>query len=96
MNKNCIDKKLVKNIPMLKVACLFTELVQSSKCYKGQCPFCEDSDAFKVYPDSNRAHCFNCQWNGDAIDLVSTIKGISFQESIKWLARIFEIGKQKY
>lgn len=48
------------------------------------CPVC---NGFKtaVNPSTNLARCFSCQKNFNPIDLVMTVKGTGFIESVKYL-----------
>jgi hypothetical protein len=39
-----------------------------------------------MFTKRNFAHCFGCQWHGDAIDLYRKISGATFPEAVKFLS----------
>jgi len=46
---------------------------------RGKCPFHgSKSDSFAVYPDSKRAQCWGCGWQGDAIAFLRDFYGLDF------------------
>lgn len=50
------------------------------------CPLHDDkSPSFKVFPDSQKFHCFGCGTHGDVIDFIMQYRGISFKESLAYL-----------
>lgn len=57
----------------------------------GRCPFhgngTERTPSFYIMAD-NKAHCFGCQWHGDAIDYVMVRDGIKFIQAVKKLNNI--------
>ena len=54
------------------------------------CPFhAEKSPSFYLYDD--HYHCFGCKQHGDAIDWVRETEGLSFVESLRFLAKKFGI-----
>jgi DNA primase len=60
-------------------------LVERSGKPVGCCPFhAEKSPSFYIYDD--RYHCFGCKANGDAIEFVRQSQGLSFIETLKYLA----------
>ena len=50
-----------------------------------RCPICNDgrADAFVIDPRRNRYHCFRCGADGDQIDLVSVLCGLTFHDAIR-------------
>lgn len=45
---------------------------------RGKCPFHgSSSDSFSVNPDKGYAHCFGCQWHGDAIKFLVDHEGLT-------------------
>jgi len=53
---------------------------------RGKCPFHgSKSDSFAVDPEHGRAHCWGCDWTGDAIKFVQDMRGISFNEALAFL-----------
>ena len=61
-------------------------LWESSKGGRFRCPFHDDThpSAF-AYRDSNRFICFGCGAQGDAIDFVMKLKGVSFRKALSYL-----------
>ncbi len=52
--------------------------------YRFQCPVCNDFNT-GINPKTNLARCFSCRKNYNTIDLVMTVKGVSFIESVAYL-----------
>lgn len=46
----------------------------------------DNSPSFGVNKDSNRYHCFGCGETGDIINLIKTVEGLNFAETIQRLA----------
>jgi len=53
-------------------------------CYRFQCPVCNGFNT-GINPKTNLARCFSCQKNYNAIDLVMTVKELSFIDSVAYL-----------
>ncbi len=51
-----------------------------------QCPLHDDeTPSFKVFPDSQKFHCFGCGKNGDVISFIQELKGVGFREALRYL-----------
>ena len=48
------------------------------------CPICGEFDT-ATNPRTNLARCFRCEKNFNAIDLVMTVKGLSFIDTVEYL-----------
>jgi len=59
------------------VAAGLTPLRANGKALRGRCPIHKGDNptAFVVWPEIQRAKCYNCSWSGDVIDLMN-IAGI--------------------
>jgi DNA primase len=59
----------------------------------GLCPFHEEkTPSFHIYKARSgkaRYHCFGCEANGDAINFVSIIEGLSFKSALEKLGGVF-------
>ncbi len=77
--------KLRNLIPINK---LIEELNLPSKDSEGYfrflCPLCNEFQT-ATNPKTNLARCFRCETNFNPIDLVMTVKGIGFVETVKYL-----------
>ena len=50
------------------------------------CPFhTEKTGSFHIYKDSNKFKCFGCGVNGDSIDFIIKLKGLSFVKAVEEL-----------
>ena len=66
----------------------YVELTKAGKNLKGLCPFHQEkTPSFFVSPEKNIAKCMSCQTGGQPITFYKEIKGISFQEAAKELAK---------
>lgn len=55
--------------------------------YSGACPFCGGADRFRVWPESGRYWCRNCEKAGDSIQWLRERRGLSFVEACHYLGR---------
>lgn len=72
-----------------EVASEFTALRRQGARYAGLCPYADHSEktpSFSVSPDKGFYYCFGCGKGGDAIKLVTDLKGFSFVEAVTYLA----------
>lgn len=77
---------LLRSVDIVEVAGRYTKLKKQGREYVGLCPFHADKKpSFHVVPEKGFAHCFACQWNGDAIDLVCEGSSVDFVEACKRL-----------
>ncbi len=59
----------------------------SPQRYQGLCPFhTEKTPSFSVYVDKQRYKCFGCGESGDVVKFIQEIQGLTFWESLKFLA----------
>ena len=56
----------------------------SEGIFRFLCPLCNEFQT-ATNPKTNLARCFRCETNFNPIDLVMTVKGIGFVESVKYL-----------
>ena len=57
--------------------------------FKALCPFHEEATpSFYVIPDKNFCYCHGCGWDGDAIQFLMDMDGISFKDACKSLCEI--------
>jgi DNA primase len=57
------------------------------------CPLCNEFMT-ACHPKTNLGRCFRCQRNFNPIDLVMVVKGLCFQEAVRFLL-VYEKGAQK-
>ncbi|MBX3395340.1 MAG: DNA primase [Phycisphaerae bacterium] len=66
----------------------FVSLKRSGSNFKGLCPFHnEKTPSFSVQPEKQIFHCFGCGQGGDVFKFIQAKEGISFSESIEYLAQ---------
>jgi hypothetical protein len=56
----------------------------SEGIFRFLCPLCNEFQT-ATNPKTNLARCFRCETNFNPIDLVMTVKGIGFVESVRYL-----------
>lgn len=62
-------------------------LKRAGREWKGLCPFhSERTPSFTVVDAHERAYCFGCGWQGDAIAFVMQLQGCDFREAFRTLA----------
>lgn len=68
------------------------QLKKQGKNYFGLCPFHdENTPSFSVTEDKQIYHCFGCKKGGNVISFMMEIEGLSFYESLTYLADRAEI-----
>lgn len=82
-------KENLKNtVDIVDVISDYVQLKQSGKNFKGLCPFHQEkTPSFNVNPDRQFYYCFGCGAGGDVFNFLMDIENITFQESLKILAR---------
>ena len=77
---------------LLEVVSDSVPLKQQGASFVGLCPFhVEKTPSFHVRERDNSYHCFGCGESGNIIMYVMKQKGLSYPESIEWLAHRFGI-----
>ncbi|HNK85790.1 MAG TPA: DNA primase, partial [Flavobacteriales bacterium] len=70
----------------------FLDLKRKGPRYLGLCPFHnEKTPSFNVSPSLGIYKCFGCGESGDAITFLQKQEHLSFAESIRWLAKRYNI-----
>lgn len=70
----------------------FLDLKRKGPRYLGLCPFHnEKTPSFNVSPQLGIYKCFGCGESGDAITFLQKQEHLSFVESIRWLAKRYQI-----
>ncbi len=70
----------------------FVQLKRAGQSLKGLCPFHnEKTPSFSVSPSKNVFKCFGCDVKGDAITFLMEHERLSFEETIRWLAKRYNI-----
>lgn len=73
---------------LVKVVSSYIELKKSGRNYVGLCPFHQEkTPSFMVSPEKQIFHCFGCGQGGNVISFVMEREGLSFPETVKYLAR---------
>lgn len=73
------------------------QLKRSGRLLEGNCPTNHSSKSgtcFKIFPQTNSCHCFNCGRGGTVIDLVMMAQNVQFNEAIKWIIKNFQLDKK--
>jgi DNA primase len=68
----------------------YTELKGSGHRLTGRCPFPDHSDkspSFSVTEDNQLFYCYGCKKGGNIYNFLQTFNGMSFPESVEYLAR---------
>ena len=83
-------KRILESINLADLIGEKIELSRRSGRFVGLCPFHEErSPSFTIFDD--HYYCFGCQTSGDAIDYVRHDQGLSFMESLRYLAQKYNI-----
>lgn len=68
------------------------KLTKRGSIYSGLCPFHnERNPSFIVSPGRGTYHCFTCHAHGDGIKYIQEKEGLSFEESVRKIAGIYNI-----
>jgi DNA primase len=90
-------EELKARLDVVEVISDYIELKRAGQNYKGLCPFhSEKTPSFMVNPGKQRFHCFGCDTGGDIIQFVMKYENLSFQETLKLLAKKAGISLRDY
>lgn len=88
------DIARIQDIPILEV-CQQLGIPVQQKGGKPWCKLREERTASTIlHPENNTFHDFGANWHGDAIDLVSDVRGVSKGDAIRFLAEVFHISPE--
>lgn len=78
---------LLASVDIVHVVGERVRLKKAGTSYKGLCPFHgENTPSFSVTPATGRWHCFGCQADGDAIEFLQRLDGLSFLAAVAALS----------
>jgi DNA primase (bacterial type) len=79
-------EEIKKALPVERVLARYVTLRRTGRTLQARCPFHDDrTPSFTVYPESSRATCFGCGWQGDIVDFVQKITGCTTSEALQTL-----------
>jgi len=83
----------VKNAAdIVEVVSEYVLLKKTGRNYSGLCPFhSEKTPSFTVSPEKQIFHCFGCNTGGNVFSFLMKQDGLSFPESVRFLARRYGI-----
>ncbi|MCL1630404.1 DNA primase [Sporolactobacillus sp. CPB3-1] len=82
-----VIEKIRKSLDIVDVIGGYVQLKKQGKNYIGLCPFhSERTPSFSVSPDKQLYHCFGCGAGGNLFTFMMEIEGMSFTESVQFLA----------
>ncbi len=97
MKDETLLQELKARFDIVDVISDYVELKRSGQNYKGLCPFhAEKTPSFMVNPDKQRFHCFGCGTGGDIISFVAKYENLSFQDTLKFLAKKAGLNLREY
>ncbi len=80
-----IKKQILSRLSLMTLIGEAVSLQKRGNFATGLCPFHEENTpSFYVYED--HYHCYGCGEHGDAISYVRKVQGLSFMDSLRWLA----------
>lgn len=96
INEELIEK-IKDTVNIVELVSRYVNLKPSGSNYVGLCPFHnEKTPSFTVSESKNLFHCFGCGEGGDLISFVMKIENLSFVESVKLLADMYNIPLETY
>jgi len=89
-------EQIKRDISIMEVASLYTELKPAGKYYKGLCPFhTEKTPSFFIMPDKDTFSCYGCNKFGDIFTLIQEQENMGFSEAIDFLIDKFNLNIEK-
>jgi len=81
-------REVADRLSIVEVVGEYIALRRSGANYQGLCPFHgEKSPSFNVNPARNIYHCFGCGVGGNVFSFVMRMEGLTFPDSVKFLAK---------
>ncbi len=97
MKADSLLEELKSRLDIVDVISDYVELKRAGQNYKGLCPFhTEKTPSFMVHPEKQRFHCFGCGAGGDILSFVMKYENLSFQDSLKLLAKKAGLDLKEY
>lgn len=82
------DKEIVQEANIVDIVGDFVALKKKGTSHEACCPFhAEKTPSFKVHADKGTFKCFGCGKGGDAAAFLMELKGMSYPEAVKYIAR---------
>lgn len=80
-------EKVRESTNLVDIVQQYVQLRRTGSNYQGQCPFHHDkSPSFSVSEDKQVYHCFGCKESGNVFTFVQKQMGMTFPETIEYLA----------
>ena len=77
---------------IVEVVSEYVLLKKAGRNYSGLCPFhSEKTPSFTVSPEKQIFHCFGCNTGGNVFSFLMKQDGLSFPESVRFLARRYGV-----
>ena len=90
-----VIKAIKERAGIVEVLENFTEVYLHQKLWTFKCPLHSDEHpSGKIYPDQNKAWCYQCSQGGDAIDTVMLFGKTDIKGAISWLCKFYGISPQ--
>ena len=81
-------REVAERLSIVEVVSEYVQLRRAGANYTGLCPFhAEKTPSFNVNPAREIFHCFGCGAGVNAFSFIMKIKGLSFPEAVKLMAR---------
>ncbi len=85
-------QQIVSRIDIIEILSSFVKLKKRGQNYIGLCPFHnEKTPSFTVSPAKEIYKCFGCGRSGNAIGFLMEHEKYSYVESLKWLAKKYNV-----
>ena len=90
MSIDIAKRRILDKVPLASLISETVPLTTRSGRQVGFCPFHqENSPSFTIFDD--HYFCFGCRAHGDAIEFVRHTQGLSFMETLKYLAEKYDV-----
>lgn len=97
MKAETLLAELRARLDIVEIISDYIELRRAGQNYKGLCPFhSEKTPSFMVSTDKQIFHCFGCGVGGNIVNFVMKYENLSFQESLRLLAKKAGLNIKEY
>lgn len=92
-----VIQQIINKADIVDIIGEYVSLQKRGNNYYGLCPFHDEkTPSFSVSPQKNIYKCFGCGEGGNAISFIQKIKGLSYIETIQFLANQMQIDVDQY
>lgn len=86
--------KIKNTVDIVEYISSYQKVSLKGEIYRADCPFCNSSGSFVVYPKTKTFYCFSCNVGGDVITYLMKAKGLDYKSATSELISLWKAKMQ--